>query len=297
MRCTTNAPARLAALLLPAASPLFMGTATFTGALLVSQTPAQAQSSEAVAKVAQAITVRIEGATQGSGVLVKRDGNRYTVLTAWHVVEGQRPGEQLDVYTPDGQLHPVEQGSIKRLGQVDMAVLTFKSSSSYEVARVGDVKSVTSGSNIYISGYPLATTAVPIRIWRFLEGVIIAGVSISMTNGYQLLYSNQTLPGMSGGAILNGDGRLIGVHGQGETDSIMSELTGVAVKTGTNLGVSISHLPKNYLGITSPVESAFSGRSGKSRVSESDCIDRSDPQYLESGKPVCRTPPWTFMGQ
>jgi len=118
-------PALVAALLLPAAQPLLLGTALSTASLLVSEAPAQAQSQEAVGKVAEAITVRIEGATQGSGVLVKRDGNRYTVLTAWHVVSGQRPGEELDIYTPDGQRHQLEQGSIKRLRQVDMAVLTF----------------------------------------------------------------------------------------------------------------------------------------------------------------------------
>ena len=139
-------PALFAALLLPVAQPLILGTAVTTGLLLAYPAPAQAQSAEAVAKVAEAITVRIEGATQGSGVLVKRDGNRYTVLTAWHVVSGQRPGEELDIYTPDGQRHKLEQGSIKRLGEVDMAVLSFSSPNSYEVAQVGDVKSMSMGS-------------------------------------------------------------------------------------------------------------------------------------------------------
>jgi hypothetical protein len=46
----------------------------------------QTLNTEAIGRIAQAITVRIEGATQGSGVLVKREGNRYTVLTAWHLV-------------------------------------------------------------------------------------------------------------------------------------------------------------------------------------------------------------------
>ena len=32
-------------------------------------------------------TVLIEGATEGSGVLVSKDGNLYTVLTAWHVLK------------------------------------------------------------------------------------------------------------------------------------------------------------------------------------------------------------------
>ena len=127
--------ALIAALLLPATAPLLLGTAISTGVSLVLQAPAQAQSSEAASKAAQAITVRIEGATQGSGVLVKREGNRYTVLTAWHVVRGQRAGEDLEIFTPDGQKHQFEQGSIKRLGDVDLAVLTFSSTNSYEVAQ------------------------------------------------------------------------------------------------------------------------------------------------------------------
>ena len=187
-----------------------------SAALLVAEAPAQAQSSEAVGRVAQAITVRIEGATQGSGVLVQREGNRYTVLTASHVVSSQGPREELDVYTSDGQRHSVEQGSIQRLGDVDLAVLTFRSSGSYEVARVGEVKSVSSGSNIYVSGFPLPTSAVPTRLMRLLDGWVIANASVAIPNGYQLLYSKRTLPGMSGGAVLNTQGQLIAIHGQGE---------------------------------------------------------------------------------
>ena len=234
-------PALVAALLLPVAQPLILGTAVTTGSLLVYPVPGQAQTAEAVAKVAQAITVRIEGATQGSGVLVKRDGTRYTVLTAWHVVNGQRPGEELEIYTSDGQRHKLDQGSIKRLGEVDIAVLSFSSSNAYEVAQVGDVKSVSSGSSIYVAGFPLPTSAVPTRIWRFLDGRVIANATVAIPNGYQLLYSNSTLPGMSGGAVLNAQGHLVGIHGQAETDSKMSEQQGVAVKTGTNQAVPITY--------------------------------------------------------
>lgn len=248
--------ALVAALLLPATKPLQLGTAVVSATLLVSQASAQAQSAEDVARVAQEITVRIEGATQGSGVLVKRDGNRYTVLTAWHVVSGQRPGEELDIYTSDGQRHQFEQGSIKRLGEVDLAVLTFTSSSSYEVAPVGDVKSVSSGSSIYISGFPLPTSAVPSRIWRFLKGDVIANATVAIPNGYQLLYSNPTLPGMSGGAVLNAQGRLIGIHGQGETDSKMSEQEGVTVKTGTNQAVPIAYYSQYSTGAALVVASS-----------------------------------------
>jgi len=246
---------------------------------LVMQAPAaiaQTKIAESVARVAQSITVRIEGATQGSGVLVKRDGDRYTVLTAWHVVSGQRAGEELDVYTFDGQKHSVEQGSINRIGEVDLAVLTFASSGAYEVAAVGDVKSVTSGSSIYVSGFPLPTSAVPTRVFRFLKGDVIANETVSIPNGYQLLYSNPatTLPGMSGGAVLNVQGELVGIHGQGETDSQMSEQEGVAVKTGTNQGVPISYfLASKRLGRSPEIAGGqFPGRSAASVLCASNAV-------------------------
>jgi len=235
-------PALVAALLLPAAQPLLLSTALSTASLLVSEAPAQAQSQEAVGRVAQAITVRLEtSGAGGSGVLVKRDGNRYTVLTAWHVVSGQRAGEELDIYTSDGQRRLMEQGSIKRLGEVDLAVLTFSSSTVYEVARVGDVKSVSSGSSIAVSGYPLPTSAVPTRIFRLIKGDVIANATVAIPDGYQLLYDNQTLPGVSGGAVLNANGELVGIHGRAERADQVSESSGKAVATGTNQGVPISY--------------------------------------------------------
>jgi len=234
-------PALVAALLLPAAQPLLLGSALSTASLLVSQAPAQAQSAEAVGKVAQAITVRIEGATQGSGVLVKRDGNRYTVLTAWHVVSGQSKGEELDVYTADGQRHQLEQGSIKRLGEVDLAVLKFSSPTAYEVARVGDVKSVAMGSAILVAGFPLVSSSVPTRLLRLIKGDVIANATVAIPDGYQLLYDNQTLPGVSGGAVLNARGELVGIHGMAEKADQVSERSGKAIATGTNQGVPISY--------------------------------------------------------
>ena len=231
----------VAALFLPAAQPLLLSAAIPTSAILLVQAPAMAQSAEAVAKVAQAITVRIEGATQGSGVLVKRDGTRYSLRTAWHVVSGQRPGDELDIYTPDGQRHKLEQGSIKRLGEVGMAVLSFSSSNAYEVAQVGDVKGVSSGSSVYVAGFPLPTSAVPTRIWRFLDGKVIANATVAIPNGYQLLYSNPTLPGMNGGAVLNAQGQLVGIHAGAERADQISESSGKAVATGTNQAVPIAY--------------------------------------------------------
>ena len=172
-----------AAVLLPMIQPVMLGGAVHVLLSAFAQQPAAAQSAETVAKVAQAITVRIEGANQGSGVLVKREGNRYTVLTAWHVVSDQKPGEELDIYTSDGQRHPIEKGSIKRLGEVDMAVMNFSSPNSYELAKVGEVMVLSMGSQIYVSGFPLPSSAVPTRLLRFKSGLVEAIATVNIPSG------------------------------------------------------------------------------------------------------------------
>ncbi|MDA7435790.1 tetratricopeptide repeat-containing serine protease family protein [Synechococcus sp. AH-601-C19] len=240
----TTALAASALSLLPLGQPLLLGTLGITAAttaVVLHQGAAIAQDASAVARIAKAITVRIEGSTQGSGVIVKQEGNRYTVLTAWHVVSGNQPGEEVGIYTPDGKQHQLEQGSIQRLGQVDMAVITFSSPGAYEVASVGHVKSVSSGNPIFVSGFPLPTSSVPASIWRFLKGDVVANATVAIPDGYQLLYSNPTLPGMSGGSVLNSQGRLVGIHGRSERDDQVSMSSGKAVSTGTNQAVPISY--------------------------------------------------------
>ncbi|ABM79594.1 tetratricopeptide repeat-containing S1 family peptidase [Prochlorococcus marinus] len=226
--------------LLPLGQPLLLGTAgitTATTAVLLQALAAVAQDASAVAKVAKAITVRIEGATQGSGVLVKKDGNRYTVLTAWHVVSSNRPGEEVGIYTSDGQDHQLKQGSIQRLGEIDMAVLTFSSSGNYEVASIGDAKTVQYDDPIYVAGFPLANS----QNLRYETGDVVANAEVGIDQGYQLLYDNKTAAGMSGGVLLNADGELIGLHGRGEKNEYASNGNEVSMKTGVNQGVPISY--------------------------------------------------------
>ena len=213
-------------------------------AIGVTEARAQTLSSESIAQIAKGITVRIEGATQGSGVLVKREGNRHTVLTAWHVVSGQKHGEELDIYTEDGKQHSAIQGSIRRLGEVDLAILEFSSPFGYLTAETMGAASVASGSTIFISGYPLATSAVPDRILRFFSGILIAEPTGSALNGHELLYSNPTLPGMSGGPVLNSAGKVVGIHASAERDDQISINSGKIVATGTNQGVPISYYSK-----------------------------------------------------
>ena len=96
--------------LLPMGQPMLLGTLTAsTAAIVLSAAKAEAKDASDIAKIAKAITVQILGAgSPGSGVLVKKEGNRYTVLTAWHVVKDNRPGEEVGIITPIFAPVPIE---------------------------------------------------------------------------------------------------------------------------------------------------------------------------------------------
>ena len=158
------------------------------------------------------------------------------MLTAWHVVSGNRPGEEVGIYTSDGNEHQLEQGSIQRLGEVDMAVLSFSSGSAYEVAEVGDVKKVKHDQPIYVAGFPLNNS----QNLRYETGEVVANAEVGIDQGYQLLYDNETVAGMSGGVLLNADGDLVGLHGRGEKDEQASSGE-LVMKTGVNQGVPITY--------------------------------------------------------
>lgn len=237
-------PALVAALLLPSPQPLLLGAAVSTGALVVSQVTAHAENAESVAKVAQAITVRLEGATQGSGVLVKREGNCYTVLTAWHNVSEQTPGEELDIYTADGQRHPFEPGSIRQLGDVDLAVVRFISAQDFELASISRNK-LSNDDVVYVSGFPLNGGK------RLLveTAKIIWPVTYGLADGYQILSQGFTKAGMSGGPLLDSNGLVIGIHGRGERAKVWDREIG---KTGINQSIPIRYF--QFLSSRRPVE-------------------------------------------
>ena len=148
----------LGALLLQASKSFAFGLATGAAVFIV-QAPVQAQTPEEVAKVATAITVRIESATQGSGVIVSTSNGEYRVLTAWHVVKSYRPGEEIDIITSDGKFHTPLSGSIRKIGDLDLAELSFRSSTKYTPVEVTDSSSISTGARIFVSGFPLPTQA------------------------------------------------------------------------------------------------------------------------------------------
>ena len=244
MHRSTTALTAAALSLLPIGQPLLLGTlgiATATSAVVLHQGAAIAQDASAVARIAKAITVRIEGATQGSGVLVDSKNGSYQVITAWHVIKSNAKGEKIDIYTSDGFRHTSSPNSFEKIKGVDLGTFTFKKKNNYSIAKSGMPSESRDGANVFVSGYPLATSSVPKRIRRFSTGEIIANTTEDIPKGYQMLYNNLTYPGMSGGAVLNIKGELVAIHGRAETVAELNRELGYAVKSGTNQGVPITH--------------------------------------------------------
>ena len=208
---------------------------------LVQTQVAFALSSGQVAKIAKQITVLIDSSAPGSGVIVKRSGNTYTVLTAAHVVTSKNKAE---IVTPDGKRYQLNYSTVKPLPGVDLATFQFTSSNNYPVAKIGNSDQSPEGTITYVAGFPKAkASSISSSIYNFTDGKITANASRPLKDGYALLYSNLTLPGMSGGPVFNEKGELIGVHGRGdeadiETSKINPEIA--YVKSGFNLGIPIN---------------------------------------------------------
>jgi S1-C subfamily serine protease len=202
-------------------------------AVALVQNVAVAKSAPEINQIAQAITVRIAvGQGNGSGILLQKNGDIYTVLTAAHVVKGESAG-QLTVTTADDKQHKAIE--VRRYqGDVDLAIVRFRSTDSYQLAELGDSNKLAGGMDIYAAGFPTPTRVITEPVFVFRRGQVVANSKRVFKDGYALLYDNSTLPGMSGGPILDEAGKVVAIHGKGDREQ------GTDVKTGYNAGIPIA---------------------------------------------------------
>ncbi|AFY81426.1 S1 family peptidase [Oscillatoria acuminata] len=163
--------------------------------------------------LAELITVKVfSGQNSGSGILIARQGEIYTVVTNQHVlVFGD--GSSYPVETPDGQQHPAEVIKTVNFNGNDLALLQFHSPKIYVPAVINRSFSVAEGQTSFAAGFPIETHSTHPRGFVFTEGNISLLSDRSFGGGYEIGYTNDIQKGMSGGPVLNSQGEVIAING------------------------------------------------------------------------------------
>jgi tetratricopeptide (TPR) repeat protein len=241
-------------------------TATLLGTTIALVQPAaSAKSASEIEAIARAVTVEINFKFRaangeikevgGSGVIIDRKGDLYTLVTNRHVVCGGGqcsqlpPVESYKLSLADSQQYQVKKSNIKLLdNDLDLAVIQFRSSRNYIVAKVATSGILKVEDDIYTAGFPLEQPG-----FTFRGGKVVAVVNkrlVGDSGGYTVIYDAFTLPGMSGGGVFNSSGQLVAIHGQGDRFKENTELNDdiqsrVGEKIGYNRGIPVRWLTTN----------------------------------------------------
>jgi serine protease Do len=211
-----------------------------TASIVISQVEqVKAISQEEIGIIAEKITVLIKGpGSPGSGVIIAKEGNKYYVLTAAHVVNNINRGEEADLITSDQKYHTIDTQNIVIIPNYDLAIISFQSPNNYQIASLTDSKNIRPLTIVFVAGFPLPGQAIQSQTFNITRGEI-STINPGNESGYDLVYTNITRAGMSGGPVLNQDGKLIGIHGRAEGTKLAD---GTAIKEGFNLGIPLHKL-------------------------------------------------------
>jgi tetratricopeptide (TPR) repeat protein/S1-C subfamily serine protease len=216
---------------------------------------------------AKQFTVRIDSSSgkNGSGVIVARQGKTYTVLTAEHVLCEREAATEpcgavgYKIATHDGKTYELNKSKFRTEVGVDLGVVEFESDAVYPVATLANY-STSESDYVFVAGFPKVGRNVAPQ-WMFSGGKIfdkelgrlavsdnriasssgggaaLAQSQASFTGGYELVYTSITYGGMSGGVVLDSQGRVIGIHGLAEGESKTEE---GPIQLGNSLGIPIN---------------------------------------------------------
>jgi tetratricopeptide (TPR) repeat protein len=244
---------------------------SFVGILTLFTNSALAKSSKEIQEIAQAVTVRIQFNESlsvqrfGSGVIVDRQEDLYTIVTNHHVACGALensctniPSNRLyNISTADGRTHQAKVNNIQSLGNnLDLAIIQFRSSKNYPIARLATPDNLKLYDLVYTAGFPGGDKNL-----TFGSGNSVATVNKRLTadgGGYTVIYNAFTLPGMSGSGVYNEEGEIVAIHGRGDrynanTEAGINVNSNLEEKIGYNRGIPVAWLRQglNRLGFKS----------------------------------------------
>jgi S1-C subfamily serine protease len=170
----------------------------------------------------RAISIKViaHGERIGSGVLLKRQHQVYTVVTNAHVVQASSAPYQLQ--THDGQVYAAALIAPPIGHNRDLSILRFQSHHrSYHTAKLAAVAPKV-GDRVWSSGFPSGTdpgerqlndpTKTPWGL-ETVDGQIMHVLPIAIAGGYQIGFDGGIRKGMSGGPLVDQSGALIGING------------------------------------------------------------------------------------
>jgi tetratricopeptide (TPR) repeat protein len=222
--------------------------------VFISSGIATASTIEEINQIAEEITVLIpekfvggDGQTKeanGSGLIISKQGNTYTVLTAGHVICRDPEGEcknyrDFKVITHDGNEYKVSTSTIQGLLGVDLAIFQFNSDRNYRLATLGNYE-LTGEQFVFASGWPdpkfIDKRERFLSVGKVLPQSMMPLLKIFPPSlGYEMVYTSVTYRGMSGGPVLDTNGQVVAVHGQNEGQKI----DGVRVAIGFSVAIPI----------------------------------------------------------
>ncbi|WP_414755620.1 tetratricopeptide repeat protein [Anabaena sp. CCY 9910] len=164
-------------------------------------------SPEKVRQLAQAVTVKVFSSNKGgSGVLIGKQGQTYTILTNAHVISNKGTHS---IQTPDGKTHKATViSSGNSLSGNDLAVLEFQAQENYQIVTLATNSNLSENQEVWAAGFPDDSKELVIT-----NGKISLLSPQPLIGGYQIGYTNEIRQGMSGGTLLNQEGKLIGING------------------------------------------------------------------------------------
>ncbi|MGB3760568.1 MAG: serine protease [Rivularia sp. (in: cyanobacteria)] len=145
----------------------------------------------------------------GTGFLLKKQGCVYTVVTNAHVLRaGKKP---LRIQTSDSKIWKAETQYVASEKGDDLAILQFRSRGEvYSIPSIGVKPKV--GTQVIAAGFPFVEGGSRVK-FLLTTGKVSLVLDKALQGGYQIGYTNDIQKGMSGGALLNQSGEVVGVNG------------------------------------------------------------------------------------
>ena len=162
----------------------------------------------------ESITVQVlSGNTSGSGILIDRNNNLYSVITNHHVLIFGEPTLNYRIKTPDGSIYPAKVISPPSLKKYDLGLLQFSTKQTYATIQLNPAVVSAPGQKVYAAGFPAESNLSDSPKLLLTQGKIEMLSQQSFGGGYQIGSSNLIKKGMSGGPLLSSQGELIGING------------------------------------------------------------------------------------